>query len=101
MACEIIWMPSAKQSIEKNLSYLKNNWTQKEVNNFLAKVEFYLDFIIKNPMAFAVSNKRKNIRSVLIVKQIRLYYKFYSKKNTIALLSFFDTRQKPSKLKLK
>lgn len=101
MACEIIWLPLAKQTIENNLTYLKDNWTQKEVNRFVAKVEYFIHFISENPIAFAVSHKRKNIRSVLIVKQIRLYYKYYPRKNSIVLLSFFDTRQNPTKLKLK
>jgi len=101
MACEIIWSTRAKQTIENNLTYLKDNWTQKEVNAFVLKSEYYINFISENPITFAVSRKRKNIRSVLIVKQIRLYYKFYPRKNIIVLLSFFNTKQKPSKLKLK
>mgnify|MGYP000887312791 CR=1 FL=1 len=99
MACEIIWSALAKQTFENNLTYLKNNWTQNDVNNFISKSEHHINFICENPKTFTVSNKRKNIRSVLVVKQIRLYFKFYKRKNIIVLLSFFDTRQKPSKRK--
>ena len=35
MAFKIRWTPEAEESFDKIIDYLENNWTEKEVQNFV------------------------------------------------------------------
>lgn len=101
MECTVIWTPIAQTTFENNLSYLKQNWDQRVIDAFSSKTVFIIDFIARHPTSFANSAIRKNVRSVLVVKQIRLYYKYYLRKKCVVLIAFFYTRHHPKKLKIK
>jgi hypothetical protein len=53
--------------------------------------------IQKDPEIFPKSEANKKIRKCVISKQTTLYYNFNNQE--IRLLSLFDTRQNPSKIK--
>jgi len=94
MARKIIWLPKAEQRYDEIIDWLENNWTHKEIINFISRTEYVLDLISINPDIYQHSEKR-NIRQALITKHNLLLYR---KKGTkIELITFFDTRQKPSK----
>ena len=62
---------------------------------FEQKTIDFLDLLEQFPEAGTLEVPEKQIRSFLIVKQIRVFYRV--KQNQIILLSFFDVRQNPSK----
>ena len=35
---EILWSKKAGETFQKNIDYLKENWTEKEVNKFVTRV---------------------------------------------------------------
>ncbi|MGV3597008.1 MAG: type II toxin-antitoxin system RelE/ParE family toxin [Bacteroidota bacterium] len=96
MAKEIIWSPRSKQTFAKVIEYLEQEWTEKEVIRFVAKVEKALSLITTGNIKFRSSGK-ENVHEVLITKHNLLIYRI--KSTHIELLRFYDTRQHPRKKK--
>lgn len=97
---EIIWSAKAKITFFKVLDYLDKNWTKKEIRQFILRTELVLNTIKKNPGIFPVSSKQKNIRKAIVDKNNSFFYEVDSYKQKIYLLTFFDNRQNPERLKL-
>jgi len=96
MASVISWTPEAEFTFNNIIEYLNAEWSEKEVRNFVRKTINILELIAEYPNLFKAS-KKKNIRIGLITKQISIIYRV--KKNKIQLLSFWDNRQDPDKMK--
>ena len=95
---EISWTPTAKKTYFKVLDYLAEEWTKKEVENFVHKVESILEQIKSNPEMFEASRKKKNVRKGLINKQNTLYYRVKPRKNELELITFWYNRKDLKKL---
>ena len=87
--------PRAKIRLENILDYLINNWSVKTKDNFLSKLDRTISLIQTSPKLFPKSNI-ENIRKAVITKQITLFY--IINKDTIEIITLFDTRQNPKKL---
>ena len=93
----VVISPQAKQDIELILYYLKENWNQRVVDNFLYKLETFLTIVSINPHVFGYYSKSRNIRNYAISKHQVIYYR--NKRKIIQVIAVFDSRQSPSKLK--
>jgi plasmid stabilization system protein ParE len=93
----IHWSPLAKEDYWANIDYLLDEWTVKDVTNFIAKVDEYLSIISKNPKTFSAT-KYRNTHIVPIVPQITLFYRINNK--NIELLRFWNNLKNPSNLQL-
>ena len=89
--------PQAKEDILKILDYLKQEWGQKVVNEFLQKLDVFYQIILINPRLFSFHNKRKNIRKYALTKENVAYYR--TKRKNVEIITVFDTRQNPKKIK--
>lgn len=58
-------------------------------------IEKRIDFIAAHPEAGKASQKRKNVRCVLLPPHSQIYYRFENE--TIEILLLFDMRQNPKK----
>jgi hypothetical protein len=67
---------------------------------FFDKVDHLLKIISDNPEIFPEINKKNKVRRCVIVKQISLYYKIKDDQKQVDLLTFWDNRQDPEKLRL-
>ena len=97
MPSNIIWSPVARVTYYHILEYLEHNWTTKEIEYFINRVEYVVQHIRKNPLQYPAS-KEKNIHRCVVVKQVSLFFRL--KGSDIELLVFWDNRQDPTKLKL-
>ena len=95
----ILWTNHALKELEDTISYLEENWTDKELQNLAIKMEETLLLISHNPNLFQVSEVKKDIHRVVILTYNTLYYRV--KNNQIEIISFFSNRQNPKKRKLK
>ena len=95
---EIIWSKTAEVDYAENIDFLLEAWYEKQVLNFIDAVDRHLNLISNNPKTFALTEYH-GVRSVLIVKQIRLFYRI-SDNNTVELIRFWNNYQNPDKLKL-
>ena len=94
---KVIISPQAKEDINNILFYLSQNWNQKSIDNFLKKLEIFYYLISINPRLFGYFNKKQNIRKYAITKQNIIYYR--NKKDEVQIITVFDVRQQPAKLK--
>jgi addiction module RelE/StbE family toxin len=94
---KIIWTKTAKVTFEAIFSYLKENFSDKTVENFVDETEKKIDQIKKFPESGKKVTKVKGVRKVNIGKRTSMYYRVKTK--FITILSFFDTRQDPDKNK--
>ena len=93
----VIISSQAKEDIDNILFYLSQNWNQKVVDDFLKKLEIFYYLVSINPRLFGYFNKQKNIRKYVITKQNIIYYR--NKKKEVQIITVFDIRQQPSRLK--
>ncbi|MCY7362623.1 MAG: type II toxin-antitoxin system RelE/ParE family toxin [Ignavibacteria bacterium] len=80
------------------VNYLKVNWSEKIAKEFLVKINSKLNFIKEFPFLYHLTEYRAGVRKCVVAKQVSLYYEI--KKDSIIILSVYDTRQSPENLKV-
>ena len=86
-----------KSHITRFWKYPDENWTEKELNSFIQKIEQVIKYVSQNPLLYPYSKLNDTYRCV-VVKQISLFCRL--KIDKIELLIFWDNRMNPAKLKL-
>lgn len=99
MLYKTLWTNRAIKTAQNIINYLREEWTEKEVDNFLNEVDGLIATIESNPKLFRASSKRANIHLALINRKTFLIYQVHTQKKQIALLLFWNTKQNPKKLK--
>ncbi|MFN5794594.1 MAG: type II toxin-antitoxin system RelE/ParE family toxin, partial [Bacteroidota bacterium] len=89
----IFWTDFALEELEKTIEYLKENFSEKELKNLAESIEENLILISKNPNLYQVSEAKKDLRRIVILRYNSLYYRI--KNDTIEIISFFSNRQNP------
>ena len=93
----VIWTKEANENLSKVIKYLEENWTEKEIKKFLTKLYKHISLIQTQPDSFPKANNY-NVRRSVVTKQITLYYSI--SQETLFIVSIFDNRQNPKKLKI-
>jgi plasmid stabilization system protein ParE len=88
----------AKLNLESIIDYLKANWSEKVLSDFLEKLQKKTDLIKQNPLIFANSEIKNEVRKCLITKHNAMYYRV--KNDEIEIITIHDTRKDPKTLKL-
>ncbi len=88
---------TAEKKISELLDYLQENWSLKVKSDFVKKLDKSIDLVKSDPNIFPESDKKLGLYKCVISKQTTMYYRFNSK--TIFIVTIFDNRQNPSKLK--
>jgi plasmid stabilization system protein ParE len=94
MVKKIIWTPEAERMFENIVTYLEAHWTEKEKRNFINATHKTIQVISRQPELFRKLAKL-NTHEALITKHNLLLYTI--KKDSIDLVTFWDTRQNPKK----
>jgi plasmid stabilization system protein ParE len=100
MVYTIAWSSLAIETYISNIEYLETEWTEKEVEKFIAAVKRKLHLLSSNLYLGALTNKRKNVRKSVIHRRVILFFRLKPSKNEIELIRFWTTRQNPRRLKL-
>jgi plasmid stabilization system protein ParE len=95
---KLVWSDRALADLKNIIDYLTENWTQSEIQNFARRLDKRLDLISVNPNLFPRTTKRKNVRKSVLTKHTVIYYE--TKFNIVAIVTLFDPRQNPKRLKL-
>lgn len=96
---EIIWSKKAGETFQKNIDYLKENWTEVEVKKFINRVFAYLETLSKEPFISRKTYKTKNTHIGFIIPHISVVYRIKPKKETLEIVTFIDNRQSSKKKK--
>jgi plasmid stabilization system protein ParE len=97
MTYRVEWSKEAELTFIQTVIQIREKWTEREVENFVARAEKVIEFIGHNPILYPYS-KIGFVHRAVISKQTSLYY-HVTTGNRVILLSFEDNRQNPSKLK--
>jgi len=95
---KIYWTAEALSNLRNVLKYLDENWSEKEIKNFVRKLDNRLNLIALNPKLFSKTKAKKNVRKSVLTRHTVIYYSFENE--MVNILTLFDPRQNPSKLKL-
>jgi plasmid stabilization system protein ParE len=76
--------------------YIESKWSAKSRDKFLDLLNINFDLIESNPTLFPVSNY-EGLYKCVVSKQTSIFYTFDDIK--INIVSVFDTRQNPKKIK--
>ena len=98
MAYEIRFSDEAVIQLQKICIYLNDNWSEKITEEFLEVLYHKLEVISSFPYSYPGSVSNIKIRKCVVTDQTSLFYEF--KNNKIIILSIFDNRQSPDKIKL-
>lgn len=95
---KVEWTLLARDDYWKNIEYLENNWTEKEVLNFINEVDYSINLLVKGNVIFTQFDYL-NVYKMVVIKQITIYYSIKNK--TVYLLRFWNNYQDLSNFKLK
>ncbi|HEY9220266.1 MAG TPA: type II toxin-antitoxin system RelE/ParE family toxin [Lutibacter sp.] len=97
MRRKIIISKTGEKKLALLFDYLLKNWSVNVKKEFIEKLDSSISIIQNQPEIFPESKKVKGLRKCVITKQTTLYYRFNSER--INVVTIFDTRQNPKKLK--
>lgn len=95
---EVILSPQAEIKLEEITMYLLSEWGNKVKKDFLAKLTAKVEQISLQPESCPKSEKQGGIYKCVVTKQ-NTFYRTNSQRNILEVITFFDTRQNPIKLK--
>ena len=97
MAYRIVASKMFERSLAGTVRWIKKEWSDRAAESFNKKILAAIEKITFYPTSGRKSAGYKNVRSVLISKHNRMYYRISGK--TITLLELFETKQDPQKNK--
>ena len=97
MALEIVWTPRAERGYEKIIAYLQENWTDREVKNFIQESIRFFELLSEQPQILQKSDKLKNVYRGPMDNHNMLTYRIKPRKKQIELLNIRSSKQKPLK----
>lgn len=80
-------------------TYLLEHWNKKIRDEFLEKLTSKIQQITNQPQSCPRSKIKNELFKCVITKQTTFYYRINKTGNIIEIITFFDTRQHPKKLK--
>jgi plasmid stabilization system protein ParE len=94
---EIVISTRVQKKIENLFEYLDVRFSVKTREKFAKKLYSSILTIRKNPESFPSSEQNSKINKCVITKQSTVFYRYNLKQ--VRILSVFDTRQDPNKIK--
>ena len=95
----IVWTNEAYLTYEKIISYLLDNFSNKEIERFSNIVQRKINLIASNPNIYRKSQKFTNVHYTIILNRVLLVYRYKPRKKLIEILQFWGARQNPKNFK--
>jgi plasmid stabilization system protein ParE len=95
MALEIVTKKRYEKNLQKLLTFLVAEWGKKVAEDFLIVLYDKIEIAANQPLVGINVSSKLNVRSILISKHNRLYYKIEKKR--LIVLNIIDTRRNPAK----
>ena len=94
---EVIWSGESIRRTDHIILFLTENWTEKEVLNFLIDLKTFEEIVSNFPEIYPESQIKKGYRRAVINKQTSVLYSYEN--GLILVHTLYDNRQNPEKLK--
>ena len=95
MAYQIVIKKRFTSTVNKVLTYLQIEWSQKVAIEFMTKVDRRIELLTRQPYIGAPSSKVKDVRGLMITRHNKMYYKVTG--NKVIVLNMYDTRMDPTR----
>ncbi|MDQ7918146.1 type II toxin-antitoxin system RelE/ParE family toxin [Mesonia sp. MT50] len=89
----------AESKLTKLSEYLLENWSLKIRDKFISKLTDKIKQISYQPNSCPKSTEFNGLYKCVVTKQTTFYFRILNKVNEIEIITIFDTRQNPDKLK--
>lgn len=96
---EVFISEIAEYKLKRLTEYLLEEWSYKVKKDFLAKLTSKIEHISQYPESCQKSTKFGGIHRCVVTKQTTFFYRVNFEKKEIEIITLFDTRQDPDKLK--
>ena len=96
---ERLWTDTAKFTFNKIVEYLRDAWSEREVENFVNRTTEFFSVLKRYPEMCRPSQKRKNVRIGILDKHTQIVYHYKPRKKQIEVLLFWGMKQNPAKFK--
>ncbi|TFF37905.1 type II toxin-antitoxin system RelE/ParE family toxin [Mucilaginibacter psychrotolerans] len=97
MAYKIVWTKQAINGFDKVVSYLIENWTEKELREFISETDRFFEILAQFPEILQRTATKENVRRGPINKLTVITYRLKRVTKQIEIISFRSARQKPLK----
>ena len=97
MALELFWTKRASKGYDRTVKYLEENFTDREVKNFVKSSNDFFELLKLYPDLLATSSKMKNVHRGPINNYTILTYRVKPRKKLIELINIRESRKKPLK----
>jgi plasmid stabilization system protein ParE len=98
MTYELIWTPRSIRTFDSNIEYLREEWSDQLLKEFLQRVSDVLGNLKSNPQVYSLHDQARQVHRCVIHPRIVLYYRV--KAQRVDLLVFWNTYQNPRRLKV-
>ncbi len=89
----------AELKLLKLSEYLLENWNLKTRDKFIEKLTEKIKQISIQPNSCPKSSEFDNLYKCVVTKQTTFYYRIKAELKEIEIITIFDTRQRPDKIK--
>lgn len=97
MEYQLVWTNEAHSTLEQLIAGL-DEINPQAGDNLIMQLDKCLSLIARMPHMYAATSQKPAVRRCLINRHTALYYRINGQ--LVELLSFFDTRQNPTRLDL-
>jgi len=95
MALKIVWTKRAEEGFNQIINYLEENWTDREIRNFVQETYHFLGLLKSNPYLLEPSTTLKNTYRGPLNRLTIVTYRIKLRKEIIELLNIRSAKQKP------
>ncbi len=92
------WSLEARANLNNIMTYLENEWTEKEVVYFSERLEKQLSLLSQTPEICKRSLRKTGLRECQVTNYNTLFYTYDDDK--LYIVTIFDNRQDPKKLNI-
>ncbi len=89
----------AESKLLKLSEYLLEEWNLKTRDKFISKLNDKIEQTSKQPDSCPKSSEFKNLYKCVVTKQTTFFYRIIAERKEIEIITIFDARQNPDKLK--
>jgi plasmid stabilization system protein ParE len=94
---KLVLSAKAERQLENIFEFIEARWSKRVREKAALKIYKNLKIIENNPELFSNSQYNKQLKKCVVSKQTTLFFKYT--KSKITIVSVFDTRQNPNKIK--
>lgn len=94
---KLVLTAKAKKQLQDIFDYIESKWSREARIKVAKKIYKNFYIIESNPELFPISEFNTNLKKCVVSKQTTIFFSYnYAK---ISVVSVFDTRQNPTKIK--